>query len=124
VEVLKNFIPAENVAGLFERSSVVVLPYIEASQSGVSAIGFTTGAVVVASRVGGLADLIEDHQTGLLVEPRNPASLASTLVSILKDQKKQSEIRERASALGRSTLSWPTIAEQTLVTYERAMQRT
>jgi glycosyltransferase involved in cell wall biosynthesis len=122
VEVLKSFIPAVQVAGLFERSSIVVLPYIEASQSGVSAIGFTMGTVVVASRVGGLADLIEDQRTGVLVEPRDPAALASTLISILRDQKRQSQIRKNALALGAGALNWTNIAENTLATYQSAIR--
>jgi glycosyltransferase involved in cell wall biosynthesis len=121
IELIDSFIPAGKVAGLFERSSVVVLPYIEASQSGVSAIGFTTGTIVVASNVGGLADLIDDQRTGLLVEPRDSTKLASTLVMILKDQEKQSQIRERALALGQGPLNWSAIAESTLATYKAAL---
>lgn len=121
VEVLNTFIAPEHVAGLFERSSVVVLPYIEASQSGVSAIGFTTGTVVVASRVGGLADLLHDQVTALLVEPRDAESLARTLISVLKDEAKQLYIREQAQKLGEGELSWPVIAEATLATYKKAI---
>jgi glycosyltransferase involved in cell wall biosynthesis len=121
IEVLREFIPAERVAGLFERSSIVVLPYIEASQSGVSAIGFTTGTVVVASRVGGLADQIDDQHTGLLVEPRDPSALASTLLSVLRDGEKQTYIRDRAQAFGEDLLSWERIADQTLETYREAI---
>ena len=121
VEVHNSFIAPEHVAGLFERSSVVVLPYIEASQSGVSAIGFTTGTVVVASRVGGLADLLQDHTTALLVEPRDAGSLAETLIAILKDEQKQAYIREQARVLGEGELSWPVVADATLKTYKRAL---
>jgi glycosyltransferase involved in cell wall biosynthesis len=123
ITVLKHFIPAEQVAGLFEQSSVVVLPYIEASQSGVSAIGFTTGTVVVASRVGGLADQMSDQHTGLLVEPRNPTELADTLLAILEDQQKQERIREEAQALGLGQLSWENIACKTFEIYQRALVR-
>jgi len=121
VEVLNTFIPSEHVAGLFERSSVVVLPYIEASQSGVSAVGFTAGSVVVASRVGGLADLIQDGRTGLLVEPRDATGLAASLIGILQDAQKQDYIRGQAMTLGRTELSWPVIAASTLDTYRRAL---
>lgn len=121
VELLKDFIPPERVAGLFERSSVVALPYVEASQSGVSAIGFTTGTVVVSSRVGGLADLINDQHTGLLVEPRDPSALASTLLEILQDQQKQTRIRGEAQAFGEDALGWARIADETLETYRQAI---
>ena len=124
IEVIRSFVPAEKVAGLFERSSVVVLPYIEASQSGVSAIGFTTGPVVVASRVGGLADLIEDGYTGLLVPPKNPGELARVLVEILQDHARQTYVRNNAEALGEGPLSWKTIADRTFEVYAQAIAPT
>lgn len=121
VEVLNSYIPAKDVAGLFERSSVAVLPYIEASQSGVSAVAFTTGTVVVASRVGGLADLIRDGETGILVEPRDSPALASCLIGVLKDVELQAHVRKNAEILGRTTLRWDNIAASTMLTYRTAL---
>ncbi len=121
IEVLDRFIPAAEVAGLFERSTVAVLPYIEASQSGVSAIAFTMGTVVVASRVGGLADLLADRETGMLVEPRNPEALARTLTEVLRSTELQEHIRGNAFALGRGELAWMRIAEQTMDVYRGAL---
>jgi len=121
VEVRDSFIPCQEVASLFERASVVVLPYIEASQSGVSAIAFTTGTVVVASRVGGLAELMSHAETGVLVEPRNASALSQEIVLLLKDAEYQARIRGAAHALGTTELSWDVIAEKTLTTYEAAL---
>jgi glycosyltransferase involved in cell wall biosynthesis len=121
VEVHDHFVPAHDVAGLFERASVVVLPYIEASQSGVSAIGFTTGAVVVASRVGGLAELIKDKESGVLVTPRSVSELADAITELLADRANQERIRRCAAALGSSVLSWDVIAEKTMETYSRVL---
>ena len=121
IEVRKDFIPAKEVAGLFERSSVLVLPYIEASQSGVAAIGFTTGTVVVASRVGGLADLIEHEHTGMLVPPRDPEALAAMLRRVLEDEHLQQRLRESGQALAVGELSWKTIAQKTVDVYREAL---
>lgn len=123
VEVLNNFIPEQMVASLFERSSLVVLPYVEASQSGVSAIGFTLGTVVVASRVGGLAELIRDNETGVLVEPRNSAQLAEIISRLLQDPQRQQRIRQNAQASGEGELGWSQIAKATLATYERVLRK-
>jgi glycosyltransferase involved in cell wall biosynthesis len=123
VEVIDRFIPTEQIAGLFERSSIVVLPYVEASQSGVAAIGYTTGTVVVASNVGGLAEFIRDQKTGILVEPRCPSSIASAIISLLKDRGKQAHIRDNAQAVARSSLGWEAIGQQTLETYKHVLSR-
>ncbi len=123
IEIDSSYIPVEAVAGLFERSTAVVLPYIEASQSGVSAVAFTSGTVVLASRVGGLAEQLLDGQTGVLVEPRDAGALASALIALLRDQARQQAIREQAAALGTGPLGWPTLARQTLACYRRAISR-
>jgi glycosyltransferase involved in cell wall biosynthesis len=47
---------------------------------------------VVASRVDGLAEVINDGETGILVPPENPARLASALVTLLKDKERRQEI--------------------------------
>jgi glycosyltransferase involved in cell wall biosynthesis len=50
----------------------------------VSAIeAMASGCPVVATHVGGLPDLITDHETGLLVQPRDPEALASAVLHLL-----------------------------------------
>jgi glycosyltransferase involved in cell wall biosynthesis len=44
------------------------------------------GLPVVATRVGGLPELVEDGVTGLLVEPERPEALAEALVRVLGDR--------------------------------------
>jgi glycosyltransferase involved in cell wall biosynthesis len=65
----------------FEGSPLSVMEYMEA------------GLPVVATRVGGLPDVVEDGVTGLLVPPRDPAALATAVAALLGD-------RERARRLG------------------------
>ncbi|MEO1186694.1 MAG: glycosyltransferase family 4 protein, partial [Cyanobacteria bacterium J06636_27] len=66
-EMLGHYIESEDVVGLFKRSSAVVLPYIEASQSGVAPLAYALGTPVIASEIGGLAEMIYSEQDGLLV---------------------------------------------------------
>ncbi len=122
VEVMDEFIPEQQVAGLFQKSSIVVLPYIEASQSGVSAIGFTLGTVVVASRVGGLAELIVEGETGVLVPPRDAQSLAASLLALLQEPDRQGHIRRQAYEYGKIQLAWEGIAQSTFNTYNKALR--
>ena len=63
----------------------------------VSAIeAMAAGCAVVATRVGGLPDLIDDGRTGILVTPGNPAALAEAVAKQLTDQTGSSRMRSAA----------------------------
>jgi glycosyltransferase involved in cell wall biosynthesis len=67
-----------------EGSPLSVLEYMEA------------GKPVVATRVGGIPDLIDDGVHGLLVERQDPVGLADALAALLRDPERASRIGERA----------------------------
>jgi len=75
----------DEVSQLFKWADTVVLPYIEASQSGVLHIAHSFAVPVVASAVGALGESITHEKTGLLVKPGNPTELADALLRILTD---------------------------------------
>ena len=65
----------------------------------VSAIeAMAAGCLVVATRVGGLPDLIDDGRTGILVPPNEPAMLASAVEWLLTDPVSRESMRSAASA--------------------------
>jgi glycosyltransferase involved in cell wall biosynthesis len=57
---------------------------------------FGAGLPIIASRIGALATLVEDGANGLLVEPGNPAALASAVRRIASDGRLESELRRGA----------------------------
>jgi glycosyltransferase involved in cell wall biosynthesis len=79
------------------------------------------GRPVVGSRVGGLAELVVDGETGILVPPRDVAALRHALVRLLGDK----ALRARMGAAGRKRIrklcSWEEVAPKVLETYRRAV---
>lgn len=120
-EILNYKIPAEEVANLFDRSAVVVLPYIEATQSGVIPVAYALGKPVVASNVGALPEVVVNGETGILVEPRDPERLAKEVVYLLKNEGKRKEMGDKAKAFAFDQLSWDSIADKTLIIYKEAL---
>jgi glycosyltransferase involved in cell wall biosynthesis len=80
VRVEDKYIPNEAVHAYFAASNVVVLPYIEASQSGIVPIAYSFGTPVISTRVGGLPEAVFDNETGLLVEAGDPEALADKII--------------------------------------------
>lgn len=118
-EVHNEFTSVDKRAELFRRASVVVLPYVEATQSGVIPLAYTHAKPVVATAVGGLASQVDDGRTGYLVPPRDSAALAKRVIELLEDGGR----RRQFGANGRRKLerewSASVVAEQTLHVYRR-----
>lgn len=118
-EIHNYRIPDEQVAHLFQQASVVALPYIEASQSGVVAVAYAFGKPVVATKVGGIPDMVIDGQTGLLVPPNDAYSLAEAIITLLKDESKRRQMGHQARNFAETELSWSRIAQKIFEVYQQ-----
>jgi glycosyltransferase involved in cell wall biosynthesis len=122
-EVYDQFIPNDEVAAFFQKASLVILPYIEASQSAVVTIAYAFEKPVVATRVGGLPDVVQDGQTGLLVPPADARSLAQAIILLLKDSALRQQMGRNAKQFSETELSWDKVAEKTLKVYQQALAK-
>lgn len=106
----------------FQRASIVVLPYIEATQSGVVPVAYAHSKPVIATRTGGLPDVIEDGRTGLLVAPKDEAQLGAAIVRLLGDK----HLRESMGRAGKrkleTELSTAAVTKQTADVYRAAIE--
>ncbi|MEM9645165.1 MAG: glycosyltransferase family 4 protein [Planctomycetota bacterium] len=120
-QIHNRWISDQERAEMFQRASVVVLPYREATQSGVVPVAYNFCKPVVATRVGALAECIEHETTGLLVPPNDSQKLADAIVRVLNDP----EERSRMGRAGRNRLvreSAPeVVAQQTMNVYLTAI---
>ncbi len=121
-EVMNNYISYEDVVSLFERSTVTVLPYIEASQSGVAALSYGMGTPVIASEVGGLKEIVRHQQDGLLVPPGNVQALADAIIDLLSDRQLQQKMQLAALSRSKNDLNWSNIAAQTVEVYQKLVR--
>jgi glycosyltransferase involved in cell wall biosynthesis len=72
----------QDVPGLLARATAVVLPSLSEGISLTLLEAMARGLPVVATRVGGNAEVVEDGVTGRLVEPADPEALAAALVEL------------------------------------------
>ena len=97
IHLFNDFIPSDDVKYYFSASDVVVLPYRSATQSGIVQAAYNFYKPVIATRVGGLSEIVKHEENGLLVEPENPEALAEAIIDYFKSQKEvifTSKIRE------------------------------
>lgn len=80
-----------------------------------------SGVPVVATKVGGVIDIIEDGKNGLLVPPADPKSMADAVMRIFKDVDLAKELAENAYALVKEKYSVELMVKNTLDVYRDAL---
>jgi len=115
-----GFIPDSELAKLMASADVLVIPSIYEPFGIVALEGMAAGVPVVATNVGGLAEIIEHDRTGVLVYPGNPESIAWGVNRVLSDRKYSNWLVQNARRKVQEAYSWDAIAERTLRIYEKA----
>jgi N-acetyl-alpha-D-glucosaminyl L-malate synthase BshA len=104
-------VPNEEVPEYMAVSDVFVLPSLSESFGIVNLEAMASGLPIVATKVGGLPEIIKDGENGFLVEPKNPEELAEKVLSILGNN----ELRERITRNNKEKAkdySWESVVEK------------
>jgi glycosyltransferase involved in cell wall biosynthesis len=84
----RGTIPTEEIARLMRVHDALVLPSYMDTSPYVVAEAMAAGLPVVATRVGGIPDMVLDGVTGILVEPKSVASLSNGIGKLYTDSEK------------------------------------
>lgn len=122
IELIDRFVDAATVPALFRRCTAVVLPYTDATQSGVVTIALANGRPTIATSVGDLPEAVLHERTGLLVPPGNAAALAAAMERLVADAALRDFLGAEAARHAEERLSWSRIAEQATGTYRKAIE--
>ncbi len=79
IDIREGYVPDREVEKYFGSCDAVVLPYIEATQSGIAQIAFGFGKPVISTTAGGLSEVVRDGVTGVLCKPADPEDLAAAI---------------------------------------------
>lgn len=121
-------ISAEQLRKTYRQSHVFVLPAIVDSRGDTEGLGVVLieaieyGLCVVASRVGGILDVIKHQETGLLVEPGQPALICEALRQLRTDTNLRKRLRLGARSHVKKNFSWNVVEEKLLFLYTQLSQ--
>lgn len=87
IVIRDGYVPDDEVEPYFAAADLNVCPYESATQSGILQIAFGFGLPAVVTRVGGLPEVVTDGETGYVVPPLDPASLADAISDYFMNSK-------------------------------------
>jgi glycosyltransferase involved in cell wall biosynthesis len=122
-------VPDPALPDLYRRAAVLALPSLDrtcygrrvpASELlGLAALeAMASGTPVVASRIGGLAEVVVDGETGFLVEPGDAEALGDRLARLLSDRRLAARLGANARDLVVERFTWQACAERCLAAYQ------
>lgn len=115
-----GFWPHARIPAALRHVDVLVLPSFYEELGSVLVEAMAAGLPVVASRVGGIPDLVRDGQNGLLAEPGHPEAFARAISRLLTEP----DTAARLGAAARTTAqdyTWPALAGQVTDVYRQVI---
>lgn len=127
-------VPDADLAGLYRRASVYVLPSVErtcygrhvaiSELLGLSLLeAMASGTPVVASRIGGVPEVVLDGETGFLVSPGDVGELRDRIQQLLGDVALARRMGQRARDLVLDRFTWDACADRCLSAYGELLNR-
>lgn len=116
---LQGFVEHDEVPAVLASLDLLVLPSAYEELGSVLVEAMAAGVTVVASRVGGIPEVVLEGETGLLVPPGDVHALADALERLVADP----ELRARLGAAARqraTAYSWPSLSRRLLALYSCA----
>jgi glycosyltransferase involved in cell wall biosynthesis len=89
ITIMNEYVANEAVHLYFTAANLAVLPYNEATQSGILSIAYGFAKPVVVTDVGGLAELVDNGKTGFIVPPHDIPKLAEAVIRYFKEDREQ-----------------------------------
>ena len=122
-----GMVERDALPGYFAASDIVVVPsvhydgYVDGLPN-VALEAMAAGKPLIATRVGGLPDLVRAGETGILVEEKDADALAEAILALSSDHRLRARLGGAAQKEMREQRSWDSVVDRFVRVYERAIQ--
>ncbi|HYY91650.1 MAG TPA: glycosyltransferase family 4 protein [Candidatus Dormibacteraeota bacterium] len=121
--VFTGFVDEEKLVGLYASSDCFVLPSLSEPFGMVALEAMASRIPVVASDVGGLAEIVENRVTGIKVPPGDPHALADSIQQVIDDQQLAERMKQNAFRMVQEGYRWDMVAQMTIEAYQLAFSK-
>ncbi|MBR9975312.1 MAG: glycosyltransferase family 4 protein [Bacteroidetes bacterium] len=113
-------VPNSAMPKFYALSTIAALPSLMEATSISGLEAMASGLPLVGTNIGGIPEIIEDGESGLLVEARSPEQLAQAFLRLLRDADLRRRLGEGARRRVEAVFAWPEIARRTTAIYDVA----
>ena len=114
---LSGMLAKREVIQLLSHATVFACPSLYEPLGIVNLEAMACGTAIVASRVGGIPEVVADGETGLLVPPGDPVALADALNTVVRDTGRAAAMGQLGRKRAIAEFGWQAIAAQTVALY-------
>jgi glycosyltransferase involved in cell wall biosynthesis len=112
-------VPHEELDRTTAAAWVHVVPSVGFEGLGLAAVeAMMRGRAVVASRIGGLSEVVQPDVTGVLVEPNDPGRIATSLIALLGNRERCEQLGARGREVAERSFSQDVYVDRLLAVYE------
>lgn len=117
--------PSQEIPLWMNGADLLVLPSYSEGRPNVVLEAQACGLPVIATRVGGTPELIQDENNGLLIESGNPGELALKIAELMKDEKRRKSLGEAGrESIAQRGLTWEESARRMTEIYREVLSGT
>jgi glycosyltransferase involved in cell wall biosynthesis len=115
VEIHNEFLPDDKVGQYFDKAAFTVLPYIDATQTGIIPVAYAARKAVIVTNVGSLPEFVEEGITGLIVPSKDVKALREAIIKLLDDPIKTQIMGLKGYSYMLRELDWDIIVDKLVI---------
>jgi starch synthase len=120
---LSGMLSKREVIQLLSHATLFACPSVYEPLGIVNLEAMACGTAVVASRTGGIPEVVADGETGLLVPPDDPAALADSINALTRDPDRAKAMGVAGRERAQTRFDWAKIAEETAELYRSVVAK-
>ena len=120
---ITGYIPDEHLVATYRQAAMFVLPSLFEPFGMTALEAMACGRPVVASRLGGIREVVTSEESGMLVDPADPVEFSAAIIRLLNDEPFAGRIGEQGRHIVRERYSWEAIAARHIEFYEKYLNK-